>query len=59
MKKLYVAFLISLASCATKPKVLVFNADWKFCKLNGKKMVCLSVEDTKRLRELLIRGCAK
>lgn len=57
MLKLLISFLI-LSGCALQPKHsdYKFDAEWKFCEyLPGEKMACLSVEDVKELRELLIR----
>ena len=58
--KLLMPFLIMSASCATTPNPIRFDAEWKFCDVGGETYACLSLEDTKKLRELLIRGgCQK
>ena len=52
MKKLSILFLI-LSGCAAP--TTKFDANFKFCELEGKQMVCLSQEKLEELREILIR----
>lgn len=57
-QRLCAKFLIlsGLLGCTSAPKSTKFDADWTFHKgPNGEIRSCLSVEDVKKLRELLIR----
>lgn len=51
------AFMLFFSmSCASKPRPAKFSGKWQFCEIiPGEGMACLSKDDVKRLREVLIR----
>lgn len=55
------ACAIFFSACATEPKTTKFDGDWEFYQTTPfeEPKACLSKEDVKKLREVLIRCQSK
>jgi hypothetical protein len=54
-------FALFVSACATEPKTTKFDGDWEFYQTTPfeEPKACLSKEDVKKLREVLIRCQSK
>ena len=59
MRLIVILLLMITYGCASTPKPVTFDADWEFKGDGEKRKACLSIEDVKKLRELLVTKCSE